>query len=315
MGGFRVIGGDGASDEFVIRRRSKLFYWDTAIDAQVRTKFYFKATKKYKDWVCKVKARRLTKGRPTGVSKVAWATLCSYWDSKAAQEISHKVKKNRLANVDGLGRGPSIHKGGSRSVAALAQERGVPIAETLDTFYRMYHVDDEHYTDPKAARIGEVDEIVAERSQPLPDGRYPPPLPVETASHYSSAISPSVLVNLPEVRELTSQLQASQIEQEKLLQKIHDLEAKQMEAEVRQMEGDALQAVAVRLTALIDQLQAGQHAEVEARQTKAKQMRKQLEETQRAHQLVEEEHRRDKTRHALMWEQLYRRLTDRDGLP
>ncbi|KAH6831505.1 hypothetical protein C2S53_010435 [Perilla frutescens var. hirtella] len=81
-----------------------------------------------------------------------------------------------------------------------------------------------------------------------------------------------------------------------------------MEAEVRQMESDALQAEAARLRALIDQLQSDRRAEAE-------EMRKQLEDTQRAHQQAEEEHHRDKARQKLMWQQLYRRLDNRDGLP
>ncbi|KAH6761014.1 hypothetical protein C2S51_017963 [Perilla frutescens var. frutescens] len=55
--------------------------------------------------------------------------------------------------------------------------------------------------------------------------------------------------------------------------------------------------------------------EEKARQREVEQMRKQLEDTWRAHQLAEEECRRDKARRALMWEQLYRRLDDRDGPP
>ncbi|KAH6778240.1 hypothetical protein C2S51_009552 [Perilla frutescens var. frutescens] len=221
---------------------TKRVYWD-------EFKFYAKAASRYADWVCKVKAKRLTKGRPVEVSEAAWATWCSYWDSPATQEVSRKAKKNRLADVDGPGSGPSTHKGGSRSVvsyaAALAQERGVSISEMLlDTFYKMHRVDDDHYTDPKAARIAEeVDQIAAELSQPLPDGTDPPPIdrnaiyvqraarsdkarvfglgslysgtqmPGGTTSHdSSSATSPSVIANLPEVRELTSQLQASRTE-------------------------------------------------------------------------------------------------------
>ncbi|KAH6801463.1 hypothetical protein C2S52_001927 [Perilla frutescens var. hirtella] len=109
-------------------------------------------------------------------------------------------------------------------------------------------------------------------------------------SHESSATSPSVVANLLEVRELTSQLEASRMEQEKLLQKIQDLE-------VRQMESDALQAETARLRA------------------EAEEMKKQLEDTRRAHQQAEEERRQDKARQELMWQQLYRRLDDRDGLP
>ncbi|KAH6783195.1 hypothetical protein C2S52_008154 [Perilla frutescens var. hirtella] len=270
----------------------KKFYWDTAIDSQ---------------------AKRLTKGRPAEVSEAVWATWCSYWDSPTAQEVSRKAKKNRLADVDGPGSGSSTHKGRSRSVlsyaVALAHERGVPISETLlDTFYKMHRVDDEHYTDPKVARIAEeVDQIVADLSQPLPDGIDPPPvdrnaiyvqraarsdkgrvfglgslyfgtqLPAGTTSHDSSATSPSVVANLPGVRELTSQLQVSRMEQEKLLQKIQDLEA-------RQMESDALQAETARLRA------------------EAEEMKKQLEDTRRTHQQAEEEHRRDKARQELMWQ-------------
>ncbi|KAH6765029.1 hypothetical protein C2S52_014053 [Perilla frutescens var. hirtella] len=73
------------------------------------------------------------------------------------------------------------------------------------------------------------------------------------------------------------------------------------------MESDALQAEAARLRALIDQLQSDRRAETE-------EMRKQLEDTRRAHQQAEEERRRDKARQELMWQQLYRRLDDRDGL-
>ncbi|KAH6769728.1 hypothetical protein C2S52_014531 [Perilla frutescens var. hirtella] len=56
-------------------------------------------------------------------------------------------------------------------------------------------------------------------------------------------------------------------------------------------------------------------AETARLRAEAEEMKKQLENTRRAHQQAEEERHQDKARQELMWQQLYRCLDDRDGLP
>ncbi|KAL6524088.1 hypothetical protein OROMI_031183 [Orobanche minor] len=88
-----------------------------------------------------------------------WMGLCHYWDSPEAQRRSEAARASRISEPDGPGSGISKHRGGSKSVEILAQEKCI-----YSSFRSIHTKTDGTFLMQKAGKINaQVLEIAAER--------------------------------------------------------------------------------------------------------------------------------------------------------
>ncbi|XP_075110942.1 uncharacterized protein LOC107780688 isoform X3 [Nicotiana tabacum] len=128
----------------------KKFYWDSSIDSAMRSQWENKASIRYKDFISKMKAKKV---RPRGVPVEVWESWDQLWKDPKCVEKSEINAKNRRGGRSGVSIG--THTGGSVSIGEyrkrLAVEKGRdPTPSELHLYVHTHGYDGKSFLDEKS---------------------------------------------------------------------------------------------------------------------------------------------------------------------
>ncbi|KAL6513015.1 hypothetical protein OROHE_019805 [Orobanche hederae] len=126
-----------------------------------------------KDYIHDMKVLRTAGdlGRPDYCSAEMWMGLCDYWDSPEPQRRSEATRMNRMSETGGPGSGIRKHRGRSKSVEILAQEKAakerIPAEKYIYSSFKSIHMKKiGTFVTQKAGKlIAQVMEIAPEQGQ------------------------------------------------------------------------------------------------------------------------------------------------------